>query len=354
MGTRHRHLAFLLQAGRLPHVAQRGLFLSLGRPGAGAAGCEGARPPLPAADLRAVGDGRRAAVDEQLFSQYSAALRHLGIRAGGARHCHRIPHSLFRRALCPSTARARSDPGQQYRRRLYGSPPAARRLCHTPDTRLGPHAGRRPLWLRIRAIALYPAQYPGVQRVDLVERLFAIAGRCRKAPLAATAARAAPTARRDGALGARGADGAGKVAGGIARCQGIGRGSQPRQVRIPGQYVARNPHADERRSRHDRAAAPHLARAAAARLSKPGAAVGRSPARIAQRHFGLLQDRGRAVSAGRHRVRLARLSRRCRADPGDTRVRKGPGADLPHSARSTRPPGRRPEPPAPDRGQSGR
>ena len=99
-----------------------------------------------------------------------------------------------------------------------------------------------------------------------------------------------------------------------------------RQERIPGAHVARDPHADERRARHDRAAARFEARSAPAPLRGHHPELGRRAAGHHQRHSRLLEDRGRQAAPrsagsrhppggrGSHRpVRAARAPERHRA-----------------------------------------
>ena len=99
--------------------------------------------------------------------------------------------------------------------------------------------------------------------------------------------------------------------------QGGRRGGQPGQERVPGQHEPRDPHADERHHRHDRAGPGHRADAAAARVPRPGQELGRRAAGGHQRHPRLLQDRGRQAGARPGAVRAcatrwARRSRRWR------------------------------------------
>ena len=87
-----------------------------------------------------------------------------------------------------------------------------------------------------------------------------------------------------------------EVAARTASCggQGARRGRQPREERVPRQHEPRDPHADERRPRHDRAGARHATlHARAARV--PGDRASRRPTRCwhHQRHPRLLEDRGR-------------------------------------------------------------
>ena len=78
-----------------------------------------------------------------------------------------------------------------------------------------------------------------------------------------------------------------------------GRGGEPGEERVPGQHEPRDPHADERRHRHDGPAARHTPldrRAARVRVETV-----RRSARVAaddhQRHPRLLEDRGRRARA---------------------------------------------------------
>jgi hypothetical protein len=66
------------------------------------------------------------------------------------------------------------------------------------------------------------------------------------------------------------------------------------QERLPGHHEPRDPHADERRDRHERAAAGHAARRRAARLRQHHPRQRRRAADHHQRHPRLLEDRGRA------------------------------------------------------------
>ena len=72
------------------------------------------------------------------------------------------------------------------------------------------------------------------------------------------------------------------------------------QVRVPGHDEPRDPHAHERRHRHDRAAAGHR-RSTPSSASTPRRSARSGEALLAdhQRHPGLLQDRGRASSSSR-------------------------------------------------------
>ena len=72
-----------------------------------------------------------------------------------------------------------------------------------------------------------------------------------------------------------------------------GRERQPGQVDLPCHGEPRDPHADERRSGHDRRAGAHRAFGRAARGAEHRALLGVGAAAHHRRHPGLLQDRGR-------------------------------------------------------------
>ncbi len=126
------------------------------------------------------------------------------------------------------------------------------------------------------------------------------------------------------------------------------------QVGVPGQHEPRDPHAAQRRDRHDRAAARHRALVRAARLRADRGVLGRGAAGRHQRHPRPLQDRGGpprarpprvrpaggdrghlrdALAAGaRQGPRAARLARRRRPRRGPRRPRaRPPGAHQPAS-----------------------
>ena len=89
----------------------------------------------------------------------------------------------------------------------------------------------------------------------------------------------------------------------MAQGAGGGGGGQPGQERVPGQHEPRDPHADERHPRHDRAGPGHRPDARAARVPDDGEGVGRVAAGHHQRHPRLLQDRGRQAGPGRGGLR---------------------------------------------------
>ena len=86
-----------------------------------------------------------------------------------------------------------------------------------------------------------------------------------------------------------------------------GDGGLPRQVRVPRDDEPRDPHADERRHRADRAAARHRARRRSS-ASSPTAStgVGRRAADAHQRHPRPVEDRGRPARARDGRLRPRR------------------------------------------------
>ena len=101
--------------------------------------------------------------------------------------------------------------------------------------------------------------------------------------------------------------------------RGARRRAQQRQAQepVPGQHEPRNPHAHERRHRHDQPAARHHARRGAARVHRDDPHQRRLAAGHHQRHSRFLQDRGgqarlrgtRPGPAG-HRGRGHRTARR--------------------------------------------
>ena len=108
--------------------------------------------------------------------------------------------------------------------------------------------------------------------------------------------------------------------GGAAPGQGSRRGGEPSQERLSHHHEPRDPDADERGHRDDRAAPRDAAHARAARVHRDRAPFGRGAAHPHQRPAGLVEDRGGAARAGGHRLR-----------PGDD------GRGRPRSARRARP-----------------
>ena len=86
-----------------------------------------------------------------------------------------------------------------------------------------------------------------------------------------------------------------------------GRSRQRSQERLPGDDEPRDPHADERRHRHERAAAGHAADRGPARLRHHHPRLRRFAADHHQRHPRLLQDRGRAHGHRAPPLRPARV-----------------------------------------------
>ena len=104
---------------------------------------------------------------------------------------------------------------------------------------------------------------------------------------------------------------------GFAGGQGSGRGGQPGQERVFGQYEPRNPHADERHHRHDRTGAGHPA------LPR-SSAIPRSRSRSAEALLAIINDilDFSKIEAGKLRSRRRRRSTSARA-PG-RHVRRWP------------------------------
>ena len=88
-----------------------------------------------------------------------------------------------------------------------------------------------------------------------------------------------------------------------------GRGRQPRAHRVPLEREPRGPHADERRDRHDHAAARHRPRPPPARVRERHPLERRCAAGRDQRPARLLEDRGRPARARAHRDGPARARR---------------------------------------------
>ena len=97
-----------------------------------------------------------------------------------------------------------------------------------------------------------------------------------------------------------------------ARARGAaaqGRGADALQGRVPRQHEPRDPHADERRAGHGRAARRHRARQAAAALRRLDARRRRDDDADHQRHPRRLEDRGRQDGPRARAVRRARARR---------------------------------------------
>ena len=82
---------------------------------------------------------------------------------------------------------------------------------------------------------------------------------------------------------------------------------QPRQKRVPGEHEPRNPHADERRYRHDRAAAGYPTHRRSAGVPGDGQSLRGLAAGRHQRHPGFFQDRSGQTRPGPAGVPSARM-----------------------------------------------
>ena len=89
------------------------------------------------------------------------------------------------------------------------------------------------------------------------------------------------------------------------RSPGRGAGGHRGQEPLPGQHEPRDPHADERRGRHDRTAAGTTSLNRTARVRRSRKDVRRRAAPDPQRHSGFLQDRSRQAGVVRRSVRPA-------------------------------------------------
>ncbi len=87
---------------------------------------------------------------------------------------------------------------------------------------------------------------------------------------------------------------------GVARRQGGGRGGQSGQERLSGEHEPRNPHAAERRHRHDGTGAGYVPGHAAAGIPDHRQGLRRDLAGGDQRHPGFLQDRSGQAGLGDH------------------------------------------------------
>ena len=125
--------------------------------------------------------------------------------------------------------------------------------------------------------------------------------------------------RRDRALASA------RRAGGGARG---GARSLAAQVGVPGQHEPRDPDADERRPRRDRARARDRAHRRAARVPRARQVVGRRAPGAPQRHPRLLEDRGRQARPRARAVRPPRAPRALGEDAGAARPPEGPRAGV--------------------------
>jgi hypothetical protein len=119
--------------------------------------------------------------------------------------------------------------------------------------------------------------------------------------------------------------------------EGARGGRQSRQERIHGEHQPRDPHAAERRARHDRPAAAHVARRRAARVRRDGPGVRRASARSHQRDPGVLPDRRRARRDRGEARRAARVRDRRRQPAGAPGPAQGPRARDVDRTRGARP-----------------
>ena len=125
---------------------------------------------------------------------------------------------------------------------------------------------------------------------------------------------------------------------GLAGGQGSGRGRQSRQERLPGQHEPRDPHALERRHRHDRTGAQEPALRASSASSSPRSAT---PARPCCRVINDILDFSK-IEAGK--LVLERAPFDLRESLGDTMKsfairahQQGLGTGLPHPSRRAAP-----------------
>ncbi len=132
------------------------------------------------------------------------------------------------------------------------------------------------------------------------------------------------------------------------------RGGERRQGVVPGDDEPRDPHADERRDRHERTAARHRPSATPAGVRRDHPLQRRVTARHHQRHPRLLEDRRRSPGAGGQPVRPAGLRRVGVRPRHRARRPQGPGAGVPHRPGGPRRHLRRRHPAAPGDGQPAR
>ena len=123
--------------------------------------------------------------------------------------------------------------------------------------------------------------------------------------------------------------------------------ARPRQERVPRPHEPRDPHADERRARHDRAAARHAAQPRAARVRDRRPRVGRAPDARHQRHPRFLEDRGRQAAHGeRAASSMADVLEQALAIVAPAADAQGPGAARRAAARAAAAAARRSAPAA--------
>ena len=222
------------------------------------------------------------------------ARRRLARRHGGLRR-----HQLRRRRTRPARGiRPRGRPRLGRRRRAAARGRAGGGTRRPRPGAPGPAAGRR----RRGGERCGRGELPG--------RPARHAGPCRRGAHRRRRGRA-PAAHFD--YGGRSPRAAGRRAArsprrphGRARRGGARAGARPRpgdrglaaEVRVPGQHEPRDPHADERRHRHDRPAARHRADAEQREYAETVRQSGEALLDDHQRHPGLLEDRGRQARAG--------------------------------------------------------
>ena len=134
------------------------------------------------------------------------------------------------------------------------------------------------------------------------------------------------------------------------------RGRDAREERVPGQHEPRDPHADERRDRHDRAAARHRARPpSSASTRRRSATSGESAARPSSTTSSTSRRSRPASSSSRRSSSTCATALEDAVDGARRCARpEGPRAGLLRRRRTCRGPARRPGPAAPGAAQPGR
>ena len=121
-----------------------------------------------------------------------------------------------------------------------------------------------------------------------------------------------------------------------AKGQGGGRGGQPGQERVPGQHEPRDPHADERHHRHDRAGPGHEPDPRAARVPDDGQGVGRVAAGVINDILDFSKIEAGKLDLEAVDFALRDAPRRHREDAGAAGAAEGAGAGLPRRRRTSR------------------
>ena len=106
------------------------------------------------------------------------------------------------------------------------------------------------------------------------------------------------------------------------------RSGGPCQEHVPRQHESRDPHADERRDRHDDPAARFRSHAGATRVRRSDSRERRRPADHHQRHPRLLEDRRRQARARPAALRSAGLHRGRAGSGRAASAREGPASGL--------------------------